>query len=99
MDRVTCKTKTIINVLPDTGPLLDVEYIPDPRYTWQEVATFLANGKFVLHVESPSGMTSIQPVKVSTATSLTGQPGILVSLGPNQPKQVAPGCPAWLEKL
>ena len=99
MDKVYCKTKRIINVLPDTGPLLDVEYVPDPSYTWDEVTAFFKKGKFVLRFEGPDGLVSVQPVKVSTATSLTDQPGILVALGQNDPKRVLPGCQGWLERV
>ena len=99
MNRVYCKTRKIINVLPDTVALLDVEYVPDPSYTWDEVAAFFKKGQFILRFAGPNGLVSVQPVKVDTATSLTNQPGILVALGQNDPKRVLPGCQGWLEKI
>ncbi len=59
MDKVYCKTKRIINVLPDTGPLLGVEYVPDPGYTWDEVTAFFKKGKFVLRFEGPDGLPGL----------------------------------------
>lgn len=99
MDKVYCKTRSVITVLPDTGPLLDVEYLPNPSYTWDEVIAFFKKGKFALRFEGPNGLVSVQPVKVSTATSLTDQPGILVALGQNDPGRIPRGVQAWLERL
>ncbi len=98
MDKVFCKTRKVINVLPDTGALLDVEFVPHSSYTWEQVVAFFKRGKFALKFEGPAGLITVQPVKVDTATSLTDQPGILVALGQNDPSRIPPGMDAWLER-
>lgn len=98
MDKVFCRTKKVITVLPDAGPLLDVEFLPDSSYTWEQVRAFFKRGKFALKFEGPDGLITIQPVKVDTATSLTDQPGMLVALGQNDPGRIPAGVQAWLEQ-
>ena len=97
MERVNCKTRCVIADHATAGPLLDVEYVPDPRYSWDQVAAFFRGGTFALKFEAPDGMVTIQPVQVETATSLTDQPGILVGLGQNAPDRIPRGVRAWLE--
>lgn len=98
MDKVYCKTKSVIAEHSKAGPLLDVEYVPDPSYTWEQVAAFFKQGTFALKFEGPEGMVAVQPVEVETATSLTEQPGILVGLGKNAPQRFPAGVQAWLER-
>lgn len=98
MDKVYCKIVGVLNVLKDVGAVLDVEYQSDPRYSWDEVSKFLKAGKFNLKFQGPEGIVTLRDVTVSTATSLTDQPGILVALGQNEPSRIPPGCTAWIEK-
>lgn len=98
MDKVYCKTRSVIAEHSKVGPLLDVEYVPDPSYTWEQVAAFFKRGKFALTFEGPEGMVTVQPVEVETATSLTDQPSILVGLGKNDPTRIPSGVQAWLEQ-
>ncbi|MFN8606617.1 MAG: hypothetical protein U0931_03730 [Vulcanimicrobiota bacterium] len=98
MDKVYCKTRRVIIEHSKGGPLLDVEYVPDASYTWEQVTAFFKHGKFALKFDGPEGTVTIQPVEVETATSLTDQPGILVGLGKNDPKRIPPGMDAWLER-
>ena len=97
MERVNCKTRCVIADHATAGPLLDVEYVPDPRSSWDQVTAFFREGKFALKFEGPGGLVTVQPVQVETATSLTDQPGILVGLGENAPEQIPRGVRAWLE--
>lgn len=98
MDKVFCKIKSVIADHSKAGPLLDVEYVPDPSYTWEQVTAFFKHGKFALKFEGPEGLVTVQPVQVETATSLTDQPGILVGLGKNDPSRIPAGVQAWLEQ-
>lgn len=98
MERVYCKTRVVIADHAKAGPLLDVEYVPDSRYRWEQVAAFFSQGTFALKFEGPHGEVTVQPVQVETATSLADQPGILVGLGENAPEQVPRGVKAWLER-
>ncbi len=97
MERVNCKTRCVIADHATAGPLLDVEYVPDPRYSWDQVAAFFRQGTFALKFEGADGTVTVQPVQVETATSLTDQPGILVGLGENSPELIPRGVRAWLE--
>ena len=99
MNKVFCKTKSVIADHSKAGPLLDVEYVPDRSYTWEQVTAFFKQGKFALKFEGPEGVVTVQPVQVETATSLTDQPGILVGLGQNDPQRIPRGVRAWLEQL
>jgi hypothetical protein len=98
VERVYCKTRCVIADHATAGPLLDVEYVPDPRYSWDQVAAFFRGGTFALKFEGPDGTVTVQPVQVEAATSLTDQPGILVGLGQNAPELVPRGVRAWLER-
>lgn len=98
MEKVFCRTKSVIADHPKAGPLLDVEYIPDPRYSWEQVTAFLKREGLVLKFEGPGGTVTVRPVQVETATSLTDRPGILVGLGESDPERIPSGVRAWLEQ-
>ncbi len=99
MERVNCKTRCVIADHATVGPLLDVEYLPDPRYGWDQVDAFFSQGTFALKFEGPDGTVTVQPVQVETIPSLTDRPALLVGLGQQAPEQIPPGVRAWLERI
>lgn len=98
MEKVFCKTRHVIAEHSKVGPLLDVEYLPNPNYTWDQVTAFFEHGKFALKFEGPDGPVTFEPVQVETVTSPTDQPGLLVGLGNHDPEQIPTGVRAWLEQ-